>query len=142
MRYNDDFRAGLVAMLRSQGWPEQKGALTRVAQYGGVPATTLRRWALGIQNPPPVETVNEKTFDLANAIREELTAIFGELPSARPDADYRALVTAAGILIDKLQLLSGAATERTEHIVSWRDVVLAARQDYLNGQPDTGDILQ
>src|SRR5574341_1314908 len=107
-------------MLESQGWPEQKGALTRTAQYLGIPATTLRRWSTGESNPPPDRIVAEKKLDLAAAIRDELTAIFGELPSARPDADYRALVTAVGILIDKLQLLTGGATERTEDRKSTR----------------------
>lgn len=130
MRYTDDMRASLVALLISEGWPNKKGALTRVASYGNVPVTTLRRWATRAQNPPPTEMVTEKKLDLVAAITDELVAIFGELPSARPDADYRELMTAAGILIDKLQLLTGGATDRTEHIMTWRDAVQAAREEY------------
>lgn len=135
MRYTDEFRAQACVMLQSQGWPQQKGALSRVAQYLGVPPTTLRRWSLGLQNPPPAEMVKEKTLDLREAIQDELAAIFGELPHARPDASYKDLATAAAILIDKLQLLEGKPTERTEQIRSWREAVLAARREHAaNGE--------
>jgi hypothetical protein len=38
------------------------------------------------------------------------------MPDARQDADYRALTTALGIMVDKLQLLTGEPTERVDMV--------------------------
>lgn len=113
-RYTDDFRAGAVLMLQAAGYPDTEGALSLVSRKLNVPRTTLRRWFHEQQNPPPSDLVHEKKLDLVAAIREEIAAVLGEMPEARADADYRTLATALGILVDKLQLLEGRPTERTE----------------------------
>lgn len=115
-RYTDDFRASAVLMLEAAGYPEKPGALSAVSSRLDVPHSTLGRWFRADQNPPPSELVHEKRFDLVQAIRDELAGILGEMPNARAEADYRALATGFGILTDKLQLLTGQATERTETI--------------------------
>jgi transposase-like protein len=126
-RYSDEFRAQAILMLEANGWPERKGALTSTAKHLGLKHPTLSRWARKKQNPPPNELVQEKRFDLIEAIRSELRAIFGELPNARPDADYKELATSAAILIDKLQLLTGEATDRTE--VLYAELTVKERVD-------------
>lgn len=113
--YDDKFRASAVVMLEAAGYPDQKGALTRVSEHLGVPAMTLGRWFRKSNNPPPNELVTEKRGDLKDFVRSELNSIFGDMPIVRPDASYRDLATAAGILIDKLQLLENKPTERVEH---------------------------
>lgn len=113
-RYSEDFRAGAIVTLEAAGYPDQKGALMRVARDTGVPHTTLRRWFLRLSNPPPNGTVHEKKLELVELLDKELDGIFGELPDARLDASYRDLATAAGIFIDKKQLLEGGPTERLE----------------------------
>lgn len=97
-------------MLRSQGYPETKGALTFVAKHLNVPAMTLRRWFHGIQNPPPNQEVNEKVFDMRAAIQSEMEAILKDMPVARADATYPQLGTVYGILFDKARLLDGLPT--------------------------------
>jgi hypothetical protein len=92
-----------------------------------VPAMTISRWFKKQQNPPPNELVTEKRFDLLDAIKEELAAIFVEMGSARQDADYRTLGTVAGILIDKQQLLTGKPTERIEQTDGLTDDERSAR---------------
>lgn len=113
-RYSDEFRAQAVLMLEAAGYPETKGALTKTARALGIKVMTLSRWGRRTQNPPPNKLVSEKVFDLKEALLNEVQAILEEFPNARPDADYRELGTVLGIVVDKLQLLDGKATERVE----------------------------
>lgn len=112
-RYTDEFRASAVLMLQAAGYPDEPGALSRVARELGVPHPTLSRWARAVSNPPPNEVVQRKKIDFIEAIENELAGIFQDMPDARQDADYRTLGTVAGILLDKKQLLEGKPTERT-----------------------------
>lgn len=125
-RYDDQFRAAAVVMLEAAGYPGKEGALTQVAKTMGVPAMTLHRWARVKNNPAPTQLVNEKRIDLLELINTELAGIFGTMPGARNDASYRDLATAAGILVDKRQLLTGQPTENVkaqttvEYVNDWR----------------------
>lgn len=112
--YDDKFRASAVVMLEAAGYPNEKGALTKTAAHIGVPARTLSRWFNGEQNPPPDQTVNEKRDELSVLLDTEIRAILGDMPEARKDASYRDLGTVAGILIDKIQLITGKPTSRSE----------------------------
>jgi len=98
-------------MLEAAGYPDKKGALIAVAKSLGVPHSTLSRWANSVCNPPPSEIVQEKKQELKDLLENELRGILGDMPSARLDASYRDLGTVAGILFDKLQLVSGKPTE-------------------------------
>jgi transposase-like protein len=113
-RYTDDFRASAVVMLEAQGYPDNPGALTVVASHLHIPHQTLSRWAREAQNPAPPELVQEKRADLKELLRAEIDAALKAMPGVRPDASYRDLVTASGIMIDKLQLLEGNPTERQD----------------------------
>lgn len=113
-QYTDEFRAEVVVALRVAGYPEQVGALTRIAKQYNLHARTISRWYNAESNPPPDKNVTEKKQSLQAIIEDEIYAIFGILPSKRDEADYRQLTTAAAILIDKMQLLNGLPTERHE----------------------------
>lgn len=115
-RYDDKFRASAVVMLEAAGYPHRKGALAEVAKHLGVAAMTISRWFRASQNPPPNEIVTEKAADLRTLLELELRAALGAMAGVRPDAAYRELGTVAGILFDKLQLLEGKPTDRTEII--------------------------
>ena len=111
-RYTDDFRAGAVVMLESQGYPDVKGALTSTAQHLGIPAMTLHGWYHQKHNPAPTQLLTEKRLDLKELIRNEIYAALEAAPGARDFAEYKELITGAAILLDKLLLLEGKATER------------------------------
>lgn len=111
-RYTDQQRADLVVMLLSEGYPDKKGALQKVADYSKVPAATLHRWFREKNNPPPSKLVSEKAFDLKQALQEELQAILDTMPEAREEASYGDLSRALGIVTDKLLLLDKQPTER------------------------------
>ncbi len=115
-KYDDKFRASAVVMLEAAGYPNEKGALQRIAAHLHVPTRTLRRWYIGESNPPPDNLVSQKKGELTDWIKSEVSAIFDAMPIVRGEASYRDLGTVAGILTDKLQLLSGKPTERTEHV--------------------------
>lgn len=120
--YDDKFRASAVVMLEAAGYPHQKGALTHVADHLDVPAMTLMRWFRKSNNPPPNEVVIEKRGEFADLFRDELYAIFAELPNKREDASYSQLSTTAGIFMDKLRLLSGQSTQNEQLEVRIRRV--------------------
>lgn len=111
-RYTDAQRADLIVMLISEGYPDKKGALSKVALHANVPAPTLHRWFREKQNPPPSKLVSEKAFDLKNALQAELQGILSVMPNARDKADYGDLSRALGIITDKLLLLDKQPTER------------------------------
>ena len=113
-RYTDEFRASAVLMLQGAGYPDTVGALSRVSTELRVPTRTLRRWWKGEHNPPPDEVVLRKKVDLVEAIDNEIAAIFDEMGKAREDADYRALGTVIGILLDKKLLLAGQPTSHNK----------------------------
>ena len=113
-RYTDKFRATAVVMLDAQGYPEKEGALSKVAKHLDVPLSTLRGWWTAEHNPPPADIRNEKRGDLAALIKNEVEEVLNTMPDKRIEADYRALATALGIMVDKLQLLTGQPTETND----------------------------
>lgn len=123
-RYTDKFRADCVLMLETEGYPDKEGALTIVSNATGIPLATLHRWYHKSSNPPPSDIVNEKRFDLIDAIMGELEKAFGAMDGARGNASYRDLATAIGILADKKQLLQGKATSIVEIMDKFKDGTL------------------
>ena len=117
-KYDDEFRASALVMLEAAGYPDTLGAMERVAGHLGVPGRTLRRWYTGQSNPPPDKVVARKKIDLTQAVRHELSAIFADMEAKRGEASYRDLTIAAGVLIDKQQLLEGKPTGIIEDRVS------------------------
>lgn len=113
-RYSDKFRASAVVMLEGAGYPDEKGALTRISEHLSVPQATLHRWFHEKQNPPPSELVNEKKDELANLLDAEIRNALMEMNTARETATYRDLGTVLGILVDKKQLITGKPTSRSE----------------------------
>ena len=113
-QYDDKFRASAVVMLEAAGYPNKDGALATTAKHLGVPHNTLRNWFHGVHNPPPSDVRQEKRQDLAEMLRNEIDGALGAMKGTRDGASYRDLGTVAGILIDKLQLITGKPTEISE----------------------------
>jgi transposase-like protein len=114
--YDDKFRASAVVMLEAAGYPDTKGALTKVANHLKVPARTLSRWFNKENNPPPDDVVKVKKGQmieqLENLAYKLIAAIHKEIDEN--GAPVRESSTALGIVIDKRQLLMGGATSRNE----------------------------
>jgi hypothetical protein len=124
-RYDDEFRASAVLMLEAAGYPGREGALSHVAGHLSVPRSTLQGWFSGAHNPPPPKVRHEKKIDLIKALTSllHLHIEAGERVIVDSD-DLRAIDTGIGILVDKLQLLTGGDTDRgalrIEYINDWR----------------------
>ena len=113
-RYDDKFRANAVVMLKAAGYPKT-GALSQVSQHLNVPLNTLKGWATAASNPVPADVRTEKKGELIDMLRAEIRAALAEAERARPDANYRDLITGVGIMTDKLQLLSDEPTENVNN---------------------------
>ena len=110
--YTDDERANALAVLKAEG-----GNFSRAAGITGINRMTLRTWARLIRVDTPIsQLITKKVSDLATLMEAEIRRALGPgLDLARAIASYKDRVTAAAILTDKMQLLRGSATERTEH---------------------------
>lgn len=127
-RYTDKFRASAVLMLEAAGYEPgaNGGALTSVSNKLKVPLSTLKGWYTAEHNPVPAEVRTEKKGELVDIIRREIYQALDEAPNARPEASYRDLITGAAILVDKLQLLTGEPTDRTEvHVNDARELLIS-----------------
>lgn len=115
-RYDDKFRASATVMLEAAGYPEQKGALDRVAKHLGIPAPTLHRWANGKNNPPPSDVVSEKKAELTTELKNLAYELVAAMRLNVHDANLVQQATTFGIVVDKWQLLDGKPTWRGEVI--------------------------
>lgn len=112
-QYTDKFRAGIVAMLQSEGYPQTKGALARVSAYCQVPSMTISRWFNARQNPPPNELVSEKKEELSDMFEQAARKYLKHSLTSEVIEDTRGkdAIVAAATATDKMQLLRGMPTE-------------------------------
>ncbi len=116
-RYDDEFRAGTLLQLEAAGYPDQKGAMSRVSKNTGVPTRTLRRWWLGTSNPVPVNVVRRKKGEIIEKLETVAHLILDSIDlDTVAEAQLRERTVALGIIVDKGELLKGNPTERTEHL--------------------------
>ena len=116
--YSDEDKASAVLMLEAAGYPGRKGAMSQVVRELGVPESTLRSWAKNEHGAPPAKVRDRKRGELIESLNEVATKLIAHLGDIADTGDVRETATAAGILIDKLQLLRGDSTANTnQHIV-------------------------
>lgn len=107
--FSDNDKAAALAALDANG-----GNVLRTAKQLNVPRSTLQEWANGRVSHDVPELRQQKRQDLHSLFMDEIYAIAELLPTKRHEATYSQLATAAGIFTDKVQLLTGKATQRTE----------------------------
>ena len=116
--YSDEDKASAVLMLEAAGYPDRKGAMSQVVRELGVPESTLRSWAKNEHGAPPAKVRDRKKGELIESLNEVATKLIEHLGDIADTGDVRETATAAGIVIDKLQLLRGDSTANTnQHIV-------------------------
>lgn len=145
MAYTDDQKATAVQALIDTG------NLHAAGRTCGAAPNTVKRWATEAGHDPvalvahaaaKTRAANEATRRKWEQLRTEMADRSGDLAARvldlvaesidelKPEtaADVKHLATAAGILIDKAQLLAGLATSRTEATINdQRSVVDGAR---------------
>lgn len=109
-RYSDEEKATALAALDANG-----GNVARTARELDIPDSTLRNWAngRGVNDDIP-QLRDQKKGELTEALRELAWMLIGAVPGKIDDANLSSVFTGLGITLDKLQLLSGEPTERSE----------------------------
>lgn len=126
--YTQEQKASILAFAIASGYPVRKGSIKYTVANTGIckDPRVIGRWYKTVDR----DLIEAKVMELKNFVETELTAIFGEMDKKREGASYRDLTTAAGILTDKLIVLEGGVTGRTESISgSWKDMIEAARNE-------------
>jgi hypothetical protein len=109
-------------------WETNGNATRATARDAQIPLATIQAWIEEWKQPPPLaprevyeavyETIRtDKKAEIIEAAWDVAKAAMERAKEALPDASAKDAATVAGIVIDKAQLLSGDATERTEHNV-------------------------
>jgi transposase-like protein len=108
--YTDEERGNALAALAANG-----GNVSRTAAALGIPAKTLEHWAKGERQPRSAQMGELKKGPLADAFEDLARQLLaGMTPAKIADANLQQLATAAGIAVDKMQLLRGKPTGVTE----------------------------
>jgi hypothetical protein len=104
------------------------------SQSTGISETNIRRWR---DDPELAKYVDKTRDELADGTHMLAHRALEQIMLKLPDFEPRDLVTLFGVMVDKAQLLSGAATSRTENrditgSLTDTDVLaaLAAAEDY------------
>jgi hypothetical protein len=113
-------------------------SMDAAAKATGIPERTIYRWR---DDPEMAEYVTQTREALADEIRVAASLawekLIGRIRSG--DIETRDLITAAGVAVDKSQLLSGGATSRSEArditgTISDADLIAAVREaEHLTG---------
>ena len=120
-KYSDEYRATAIAMLEAEGYPDNKYAVQRVADYlarqkPSPHVRTLRLWFNRKNNPAPEKLIQEKKGEL-NARIQSAMDLYIEHIGMRDIVDETSAGEAAkvfGILFDKSRLLEDKSTENIE----------------------------
>jgi hypothetical protein len=115
--YSDDQAAHALAMLEANG-----GNAKKTAALLGIPRTTLRQWAgrakSSTARPKVVraELVQDRSAEIATNLENLAAKSIGFADAKMETASYKDLLIGAGIAIEKVQLLRGKATSRSESL--------------------------
>lgn len=116
-KYSDEDKASALAILDAMG-----GNVNGAAKELGIAESTLRSWKNERGVHPVVAGLREqKRGELADRLKEIAHQIVDALPHKIEDSNLRDAGVTLGIIVDKINLLTGAATSRTEHMVSVLD---------------------
>ena len=108
--YSDEEKAYALSVLEMY-----RGNVDKAAKLLEMPPRTLAHWAAGQNRVAAVEDIQAvKREEMHEALDKIAWKIVGAMELTIEEADLRALATSLGILIDKIQLLRGLATSRTE----------------------------
>lgn len=117
-KFDDEYRASVVVMLQSEGYPQDEFALGRVHNYlkqkSPYPTkTSLKNWFDGKHNPPPSKVLDDKKGDMVEALKALTWQLIEHATKEDTVAEMtgQSAITSIGILIDKTRLLLDKPTE-------------------------------
>lgn len=122
-QYSDNDKATALAALDANG-----GNVNKTAKQLGISESTLRSWVNGRGTNVEIADLRERKKDqLAGRLVEIAHLLIDAMPAKITDANLQQSATTLGITIEKIQLLDGSATERTEVIETLTDDERARR---------------
>jgi hypothetical protein len=104
-----------------------------------MPHNTLRSWFHAVHNPPPSELRQEKKRELIEELKDLAYKLAGAMPDKIIDATLQQTAISLGIVIDKMQLLSGQPTLIVELTNLLREGSITP-EDILNEFADTPEV--
>lgn len=120
--YSDRDKARIAMLLQMYPGPTGRGNIKKVARETGVPIPTVRLWRDKWEKEGYPEAIEEVLPEERQDFVAEATEVrWMILDALREKVDARQLtgrdlITAIGVLTDKINILSGAATARTERV--------------------------
>ena len=112
--YNDEQRALVKVTLEANG-----GNVKRTARETGIPIMTVRDWKKKWEREGVPATVSEALPAVIDEFVGRATSIrnkmLDKLDEEVPNMKGRDLIVGIGVLTDKVRLVEGKATSRTEH---------------------------
>lgn len=117
MAYNSQQRAEALALLEAN-----EGNILRTSQQLGIGEATLHDWVS--QSRDPKTPIAEETKAILPEVKEDFLArlvtardkVLDQLDTQIADLKAREAAVTLGILIDKVELLKGNATQRVESV--------------------------
>lgn len=108
-QYSDNDKATALAALDANG-----GNVSKTARQLGIPNTTLTEWRDGRIHDDVTVLRKRKKEELVGRLVEIAHLLIDAMPDKIKDANLQQSATTLGITIEKIQLLDGSPTERTE----------------------------
>lgn len=110
-RYSDSDKAAALAALDANG-----GNVYKTARELKLPMSTLQEWASGRINHAIPELRERKKEEISQRLVDVVHQLIDALPTKITDANLQQVSTSLGIAVEKIQLLDGDPTDRTEVI--------------------------
>jgi transposase-like protein len=134
MAYTPEFKANVLVGIKSNG-----GNIEATAFQFGIPRTTIYRWLN--ENVAQKELADEITKvegEFVEDLRELRNKVLHRVVGLVDEMTAKEATVALGILIDKIQLLTGQATDRREIIGNGESVDEAIKRlsAELESRPD------
>jgi|CXWK01.1.fsa_nt_gi hypothetical protein len=117
-KFSDEERGMFLLQLEVLDYPKNEHALLEISKRPGAPSRkTLRRWWKEKDASPGGKIARHKKGDVVESLMELLHLHIGAaMEAVQGSEDIRALDVGIGILVDKIQLLTGQPTWRGEII--------------------------
>lgn len=132
VKYQDEFRAALVAFLIANGYPTRPGSVRYTQRITGVDKGQLRRWYANQDKYCGGEVqVKLKMLELQELLEKEIVSALGIMAAKRENASYKDLSFTVAVYTDKVLAMQGKASNVTENRVNtWQDLVNRENQRF------------
>lgn len=120
----DEDKAIAIIVMQAAGYPDRSGALRRAGKETGISTRTLRRYWLDKDNPIVDNLVTPKKGTIIEKLDSVIHMILDSFDmDTINEAELRERATALGIVIDKMQILTGGPTENVNQqiLMKWAE---------------------